>query len=636
MPSRRPQLAKLMRPRLHSAIARERLFRVVDEARRRPVTWIAGPPGAGKTTLVSTYLDAAGAPTLWYQVDSGDDDPATFFYYLREAALPFRARRKPLPLLTPEYLGDVPGFARRFFRELFLGLPPGAVVALDNYQDANEAGALHELVAIAIEETPPEVTFIVMSRAGPPVALARARVGERIAEIGATDLQLDFDETRAIAARRDHVDEATIRLIFEQSNGWTAGVMLLLERVRRDGVLYRDSRGATSEATFDYFASQIFHGSPPETRHLLMAVAWLPQVTVDAAVRVSGNANAAQVLEFLYRRHLFVDRRAGDVPAYQFHALFRAFLQHRAEAELGEAALGRCLGLAADVLAESGAVTEALPLLIRSDRWDAAVTLLIRMAPVLIGQGRWRTFEDLVTQVPAQVRSANAWLQHWLGQAHMASSPALAQETLGRAYELFIESDVVIGAALCAAGVIESVFHTFIDFAQMDVWIDRLDRLLAQDEIFDDPASEARVRSAIVMIAVYRAPRREVTTECVNRLLLLLEGELEADLMIVAATALLNYAIMTGDTPLGERVSPRVVALLDSPSITSHRAVRCQGSVSYWAYVVGRYEQAFDHAARAIDLAREHGLSTVEFHVMACIGYCYARAGMTADRKSVV
>lgn len=357
MSTRRPQLAKLTRPRLHSAITRERLFRTIDAARQHPVTWIVGPPGAGKTTLVSTYLDAAGAPTLWYQVDSGDDDPAAFFYYLREAAIPYRGRRKPLPLLTPEYLGDIAGFARRFFREFFLGLPAGTVIALDNYQDAADAGQLHALLAVAIEEIPPQTTFIVMSRSGPPAALARARVGERIAEIGASDLQLDFDETRAIAGRRAVVDEPTMRLIFEQSNGWTAGVMLLLERVRRDGVLYRDSRGTTSEATFDYFASQIFDGSPPETRRLLMAVSWLPQVTVEAAVRVSGNANAVRVLEFLYRHHLFVDRRPGDVPAYQFHALFRAFLRHRAEAELDEAALENFLGLAADVLAESGAVT---------------------------------------------------------------------------------------------------------------------------------------------------------------------------------------------------------------------------------------------------------------------------------------
>ncbi|MBI1398363.1 MAG: hypothetical protein GC151_20505, partial [Betaproteobacteria bacterium] len=83
MLARTPQLAKLTRPKLHDVIARERLFHVLDDSSRtRPVTWIESPPGAGKTTLVASYLEARSRPGIWFQVDPGDNDPATFFYYL--------------------------------------------------------------------------------------------------------------------------------------------------------------------------------------------------------------------------------------------------------------------------------------------------------------------------------------------------------------------------------------------------------------------------------------------------------------------------------------------------------------------------------------------------------------------------
>ena len=75
-------LAKTTRPTLAATVARPRLFHLLDRARRRPVTWVGGPPGAGKTTLVASYLRARKVRTLWYQLDEGDADVATFFYYL--------------------------------------------------------------------------------------------------------------------------------------------------------------------------------------------------------------------------------------------------------------------------------------------------------------------------------------------------------------------------------------------------------------------------------------------------------------------------------------------------------------------------------------------------------------------------
>jgi hypothetical protein len=43
---KRAQIAKLTRPRLHRVVAREVLFRKLDEKRIQPVVWISGPPGA--------------------------------------------------------------------------------------------------------------------------------------------------------------------------------------------------------------------------------------------------------------------------------------------------------------------------------------------------------------------------------------------------------------------------------------------------------------------------------------------------------------------------------------------------------------------------------------------------------------
>src|SRR5689334_4611756 len=123
-----PQLAKLTRPRLHRVLPRERLFARLDAARTSPLIWIAGPPGGGKTALAASWLDTRRIGGIWYQIDSGDSDLATFFHYLDRAVPPGTRKHAPLPTFTNSHQMDPAGFARLYFRALFERLKAPAVL----------------------------------------------------------------------------------------------------------------------------------------------------------------------------------------------------------------------------------------------------------------------------------------------------------------------------------------------------------------------------------------------------------------------------------------------------------------------------------------------------------------------------
>jgi len=71
-PARALGPAKLDRPRLERVYPRVRLFRALERARTRPLVWVSAPAGAGKTSLVGSYLAHKRERHIWYQVDAGD------------------------------------------------------------------------------------------------------------------------------------------------------------------------------------------------------------------------------------------------------------------------------------------------------------------------------------------------------------------------------------------------------------------------------------------------------------------------------------------------------------------------------------------------------------------------------------
>ena len=249
-------------------------------------------------------------------------------------------------------------------------------------------------------------------------------------------LRLTHKETAAIALARTsrRIPTARLRVLHAAADGWTAGVVLMLERAmaRHRG----PETGAQSlQAVFDYFASEIFAGSDPEMRQVLLETSLLPKVTAAQAEALTGSSRAGEFLADLARRRYFTDCLPDPERTYQYHPLFREFLLSCAREELPPARRDLLRKTPADLLEKNGQIEDAAQLFRDACDWDGLERIVVTHAPALVAHGRATIVDSWLQSIPRGRLDFSAWLLYWLAACTVFRSPTEAVALAGRAYE---------------------------------------------------------------------------------------------------------------------------------------------------------------------------------------------------------
>lgn len=644
-------LAKLSRPRLYDALPRERLFTLLDHERQRhPVVWISAQAGAGKTTLIASYLAARKIRGIWYQVDGGDADPATLFYYLGQAAksLPGRAKA-PLPLLTPEYLPNLAGFTRVYFRELFPRLGKTGVLVFDNFQEAPEDSAFHQVMVEALAEIPPGPTIILVSRVEPPPAYARFIANKQVAVVEWEQVRLTAQESYGVAQLQSRVDSKTVAKLHERSGGWAAGLTLLLERLRRGAALDEIGEPESLQDIFNYFAGQVLSNASPEDRHTLLHLAFLPRLTSGLAAQLSQSERAGKLLETLYRRHLFTHRRYASDPGaaefdvggsrytYQFHALFREFLLHEARETYSPKKLAEISAGAAALLEDAGHKEEALTLHLANQDWVQASSLALRLAPEMLLQGRNEALTDYIRGLPGEITHTNAWLCYWFGIALAPNHWIEARTVLSDAYRLFERTHDTTGQMLAASGAVLTYFYDYDLFEPLDPWLDLLDQLLLQPS-FPSASAELQVYTMVLLGMGHRRPEHPQQAARANRVLSLLKQERDLNLRAFAGYAMLWWVNQTRNWSLFDELQNAVGEAADDRNVVVINRASWLLQVPYFFHYCGKPLSSIPAFARCEALNQASGLQReiVTYWTNCGSAYDYLRTGALEKAKQCI
>ena len=618
-------------------VPRERLFSLLDENRGRPLIWITAPPGSGKTALIASYLEAREFPFIWYQIDSGDADPGSFFLHLSQATQDLLGQENlNLPRFAPEHHVDVPGFSRLYFRALFAHLPESILLVLDNYQEVNDTELFHEIVRQAVSDMPTHSSAVVLSRAEAPKQFVHLSATGAQASIGWNELQMTLDEVRAICAQRRIKDEWLLQALHHQSQGWAAGITLMIERLGNVEGQSRTLPDETRESVFNYFASLIFDHADPVTREILLSVAYLRNVTPSIARTLSGSTEAPVVLEDLYRRRMFTDRRSGVEPVYQFHALFREFLRSRAATNYSKEKLRELKYRSASTLEDIGELDQAMALWFSIADWDRAITLIAREAKSVLDSGRRQTVLQWIEQLPDEQSNAAPWMLYWHGIAQYQSQPEVGLESLQKALELFRHRDDRRGRMICLASLLSYGMVGYSVMHVLEPWLEEL--LLLSEERTGDLTvdDELRVAGVLSHALYYCKSSHPMTRVMAARAedLLALSGDATAKLE--AAMGAITACGQGGDFDRGERILRATQPCAEDPSASPSMAAWWYVQAGYLRFNRACYDDALAFFRAGCHIAEKNGLrESMRELIMFCVMVEFRLFGWTVAGETL-
>lgn len=599
--------AKIARPILSGIVQRHRLYTLLDQGAGKPVTWLSAPGGSGKSTLVAGYLDTRKRPCIWYHCDEGDADLATFFYYMGLAAKKAAPRyRKPLPLLTPEYLGNIPTFTRRYFEQLYVR---ATTIVLDNYQDLPADAPFHDMLATGLDGIPAGIRVIVLSRGNPPTVLTRLRANDRIHQLHSTDIRFTLDEsTELVTDRLPTLGHESIKVIHEQSQGWATGIILMLERAVIDRAVNEPPMDSAYGGVFDYFAEEIFNRIEKELRLFLLKTAFLPVLSPAQAVMLTGIDSAGRILSTFNRHHLFTERLSGSTQNFHYHPLFRTFLMNRAKRTFAPDELGDIQRESALLLEQSGHLEDAARLYCDIGDRDGLSRLVVQHARELLRQGRSKTVEEWIACIPGEPEDHDPWLSYWAGICSFPMDLPRTRIYLEKAFASFKEKNDPSGFYLAWAGIVDS--YVFGDgWKNLDDCIAIFDELWKTFPSFPSQEVDLTVSSRMfIALTLRKTDQPQRVQGWLERVSLLLLQNPSFDIQMDTVFGMSVYYLWKGEYSRNAVLLERAEA-----EIRQHRAspfavirIKLMKGIHFW--ISAEYQAAVKILGEALETSAQSGV----------------------------
>ena len=369
---------KFLPPQLDERVVVSRIIERLDAAvATHPLTVVCAPAGSGKTTALAAWARQVRGPVAWVRFGPDDDTLQVASAALLEGVRRvegYLGARLEEALAKQETAASASHLATSLVNDLEDA--PALHLVFDDFHELRSTDTLALFDAL-LDHLPSSTRIVIASRTEPALSLARRRVRGELTEIGLRDLRLDEASIRAVLGHDGEVEDEVVRSVARASRGWAAAVRLSAAGFGSEPTRGPDLVSAVQPELWRFLAEEVLDGQPDDLREFLLETSILEEMTPEVCAHVSGRTDAADVLDELERRHLFVARFAGDEgPAWRYHDLFAAFLRDRLKAGRSDVEVTALHRRAAEVLPP----VRAVPHLLAAGDHERVAALAVELA----------------------------------------------------------------------------------------------------------------------------------------------------------------------------------------------------------------------------------------------------------------
>lgn len=330
--------AKLITPEIPDRVLYSRRLKKLDIAGHRAV-FITAPAGFGKTTATMLSLQKCRDNVHWYRLEKDDTYLQIFYTHLIDTLL-----NQPHDNLNESVRGleSIGSISEEYSLlnalichdawTIFAHLVEPVYLVFDDFQNVSENSAITESVRYFINNMPPSVRVIVISRTDTGIADGKLALNSDLLHIDQNALRFTKEDIEKLTVDiyKKKMSSDDIDLIHTQTEGWITGITMInsstglnaLDRSRTSAI-----DDSNEQSMVKYLLSEVLNRLNPELGWKLAMMSILPDFTCEQLTQIFGIENAEEIVLWLEKNNMFIQKFKTTPPGYRFHSLFRSALQ---------------------------------------------------------------------------------------------------------------------------------------------------------------------------------------------------------------------------------------------------------------------------------------------------------------------